>query len=284
MGTIASRFVFQPPKYSPGEYEAGTRRIAANGGDYFAVNGVSTCRFPARGEVETRRPTPIAILFSHGNAADMVSSAFLLSRLADFTGCTVYGYDYIGYGVSVGPAHTSVTSSASLGSAPPACSELGVYQSITEVFTYVAQRHGRVLLVGNSLGSGPSCFVAQAGTSNVCGLVLVCPFLSIMAVALRLTSSLGWLDLFDNHSRIAKAVCPVWIAHGDADVLIPITQSQTLAACVTPEGSRGHEVLTTLRGAGHNDVWGFQDLWDLVKRAVDFAAGGPAGVDLPSAS
>lgn len=59
-----------------------------------------------------------------------------------------------------------------------------------------------------------------------------------------------WLvhNRFDNLGKIADLHCPVFIAHGTSDALIPFTLGERLFAAA-PEPKRFH----AMPGRGHND-------------------------------
>jgi len=54
---------------------------------------------------------------------------------------------------------------------------------------------------------------------------------------------------FDSKSKLARVGCPVFVAHGDRDEIIPASQGQSLFDVAT-----GPKELKIVRGAGHNDL------------------------------
>ncbi len=261
------KLVFRPPAHDLAVYEKTVAGIHAAGGECYYLNTTFMWKFP-RG-----RPSPVALVVSHGNAEDVTTNWALVHVMALVTGCTTYGYDYPGYGLST----ASATASSGGGGQEP--SELATYDSIAQVFAHVATQHEKVLLVGQSLGTGPTCWVSavtataptpsQALKQSLGGIVLISPFLSIFAAGLHARSSFGWLDMFDNHSNIMRTECPVWIVHGTDDVICPLHHSETLRA----SAARASRVsMTTLPSIGHNDVWDHVDAWTTLRQAVAHVA------------
>ena len=115
-------------------------------------------------------PQTKTIIYSHGNATDIGAMNFMQAILARGLHCNVVMYDYSGYGASGGVAL-----------------EANTYRDIEMVYEYVVehvaqgQEEGNVIVYGQSVGSGPSCFIC-AKRPGVGGLVLHSPFMSGMRV------------------------------------------------------------------------------------------------------
>lgn len=78
---------------------------------------------------------------------------------------------------------------------------------------------------GRSVGSGPSCYLAQKlskeyGTDGIGGLVLHSPFLSVCRVVIDCGVENPY-DIFPNVTRIKDVCCPVFILHGTRDSVVP---------------------------------------------------------------
>ena len=84
--------------------------------------------------------------------------------------------------------------------------EKNTYRDVKMVYEWVVAnvtRHeSNVVLYGQSVGSGPSCYLASR-RGNVGGLVLHSPFTSGMRV-LTPSRALACLDIFPNIDRIKK--------------------------------------------------------------------------------
>lgn len=146
--------------------------------------------------------TTKTILYSHGNATDVGAMAGLQCLIAKNLKCNVLVYDYSGYGES--------------GGIPM---EKNTYRDIKQVYEWVVSNvtnhESNVVLYGQSVGSGPSCYLASR-RENVGGLILHSPFTSGMRV-LTPSRALACLDIFPNIDRIKKVNCKVFIIHGKKD-------------------------------------------------------------------
>lgn len=176
------------------------------------------------------------ILISHGNAADLGGMAGLQAIISRHVNCHVLVYDYSGYGESGGMPM-----------------EKNTYRDIKLIYEWVVanitKHESKVILYGQSVGSGPSCYLASR-RENVGGLVLHSPFTSGMRV-LTPSRALACLDIFPNIDRIKKVSCPVFIIHGKKDVEVPIEHGMALQAAV-PEDCRRDP--WWVEGRGHNDI------------------------------
>lgn len=124
-------------------------------------------------------------------------------------------YDYAGYGISRGEA-----------------SERSCYEDIEAAFEYLRRERkfqpSEIILYGRSLGSGPTCFLAEkyskAG-APFAGVILQCPILSVYRVALDFRFSLPG-DIFCNIDRIATIDSPLTIIHGTRDEVVPFRHGE----------------------------------------------------------
>jgi abhydrolase domain-containing protein 17 len=171
------------------------------------------------------------ILYSHGNAEDLGDIRPILTEIRAI-GFAVFAYDYRGYGTSEGTP-----------------SEPASYQDIDAAYAYVTQKIGtspeRVLLLGRSVGSGPS--VDLATRKPIGGLILESPFTSTFVVLTRIP--LFPFDKFHNLGKIQQVRRPILIIHGTNDQVIPLSHGQALfRAANEPKQS------FWVDGADHNDV------------------------------
>jgi Serine aminopeptidase, S33 len=123
--------------------------------------------------VPAERKVYTTLIISHGNATDIGAMFAIQILLAHALDINVVSYDYSGYGESGGVPDEHAT-----------------YRDLQSVLDYViahwADRDARnVILYGQSVGSGPCCYVAMR-PPYVGGLILHSPFTSGMRV---LTSS-----------------------------------------------------------------------------------------------
>jgi pimeloyl-ACP methyl ester carboxylesterase len=110
------------------------------------------------------------ILISHGNATDCGAMFPIQVVLAHSLDCNVVVYDYSGYGMSGGVPDEAAT-----------------YRDIDAVYDYVLDqvaegRESNIILYGQSVGSGPCCYLAAKRDCEVGGMILHSPFTSGMRV------------------------------------------------------------------------------------------------------
>jgi len=110
------------------------------------------------------------ILISHGNATDNGAMFPIQVILAHSLDCHVVSYDYSGYGES--------------GGVPDECA---TYRDIDAVFDYTVDqvasgKEENVVLYGQSVGSGPCCYLVAKRDQKIGGMILHSPFTSGMRV------------------------------------------------------------------------------------------------------
>lgn len=187
--------------------------------------------------------TPHILLYSHGNGEDLDSLRPLLESF-QARGLASFAYDYPGYGQSSGrPTEAGVFAAAD-----------AAYKHVTETLGYAPEQ---ITLYGRSLGSGPSCWLAQH--HPVKGLILDGAFSSTFRVMTKVRV-LTW-DRFDNLSRLPFVNSPVLLLHGKKDRTVPFRHAlQNERAITSPRQTLWHD------DAGHNDL--IQQLgstyWDTV--------------------
>jgi len=174
----------------------------------------------------------LTIIFSHGNATDIGAMYILFFMIAHSCNVNVVGYDYTGYGAS-----------AQYGVRP---TERQTYQDIETVYDWccsndssasgdsplVTDPKTQIVVYGQSLGSGPSCFIAAR--RPVAGLVLHSPILSGIRV-LTPSRALWCFDIFPNIDWIKKVKCKTFVIHGENDVEVRVHHGKQLHAAVSPE-------------------------------------------------
>jgi len=198
------------------------------------VHGVATVVLNKKEDQppQTRKKT---IIYSHGNAADigMMFDRFL--HLALLLDVQVVAYDYSGYGESEGT-----------------CGEIQAYRDIEGVYEYVRNtlnvNDEDIIIYGQSVGSGPSCYLAEK--YDLGGLVLHSPFLSGLRV-LTEDRCLSCFDPFQNISRISSVNCKVFIIHGAADKEVHFRHGVGLQEKVREECKTEPWFVV---GRGHNDI------------------------------
>ncbi|MGI0490271.1 alpha/beta hydrolase [Alkalinema pantanalense CENA528] len=173
------------------------------------------------------------LLYSHGNGEDLGSIRPHLTKLNQL-GLRIFAYDYRGYGTSQGQPSESAT-----------------YDDIQTAYNYLTTHlktpPKKIILMGRSIGSGPSVHLATQ--KPVAGLILESAFTSIFRVIIPFP--VLPFDKFPNRDRLPQVRCPVLIIHGTQDSVIPFHHGQTLYETANPP-----KTLLTIAGADHNDVSG----------------------------
>jgi pimeloyl-ACP methyl ester carboxylesterase len=198
-------------------------------------------------------PRTKTLLFSHGNATDVGAMAALQCVIAKNLRCHVLVYDYSGYGMS--------------GGIPM---EKNTYRDVKMVYEWVVSNvanndESNVILYGQSVGSGPSCYLASR-RPNVGGLVLHSPFTSGMRV-LTPSRALACLDIFPNIDRIRRVKCRVYILHGREDKEVAFEHGLALQAAV-PECCRTEP--WWVPNKGHNDIIDGSGIVEYIRRLNAF--------------
>ena len=179
-------------------------------------------------------PTPQArftLLYSHGNGEDIGDDLPVLEEFRR-AGFAVFAYDYNGYGQSEGRP-----------------SEAAVYRNVEAAFDYLTGTlhvpPENIIAFGHSLGAAAA--IHLAANHPVAGLIAQAPFLSAFRVLTRV-QLLPW-DKFNNARAIRRVHCPVLIAQGRRDEVIPVWQGERIFRLANPPKWQ-----VWLDGAGHNDV------------------------------
>jgi fermentation-respiration switch protein FrsA (DUF1100 family) len=180
------------------------------------------------------------ILVNHGNAGN-IENRLLLCPLFLKLGCSVFLYDYEGYGQSLGrPTLTSVC------------------QDALAAFDYlVMQKNVKpkdVVVYGESIGAGITSELSTQRKTG--GLILQSPFTSLPECArdkvplMRLYPDCAFPQpRLDNLQILKKQHAPLLIIHGMKDEILPYTYSQQIMQLASDP-----KRLVLLPNAGHNDV------------------------------
>lgn len=148
------------------------------------------------------------LLYSHGNGEDIGEIRPLLEDFQE-RDVSIFAYDYPGYGTSTGQP-----------------SEAGIFAAADAAYAYVTSELGfsaeYITLYGRSLGSGPSCWLAQQ--YPVKGLILDGGFTSTFRVISQM-KILHW-DVFDNLKRIPEIDTRILFLHGKEDRIVPFSHAK----------------------------------------------------------
>jgi len=175
----------------------------------------------------------VTLIFSHGNATDCGAMYILYLMIAQNCNVNVVGYDYTGYGAS-----------SEFGVNP---TERQTFQDIETVYDWccsvssssspsgtplVTDAKSQIVVYGQSLGSGPSCYIAAR--KPVAGLILHSPILSGIRV-LTTSRALWCFDIFPNIDWIKKVRCKTFVIHGEEDREVRVNHGKQLHEAVRPE-------------------------------------------------
>jgi len=191
------------------------------------------------------------LVWSHGNGGNIAGREDVLLALRE-RGLAVLAYDYRGYGRSEGRP-----------------TEAGVYLDARAAYDSERARGvdpRTIVLFGESLGGAVS--IRLAGDRPCAGVAVVSTFTSLAAVARRHYGPLAALAgrRFDSLSRLPLVQVPIFVAHGDADEIVPFSLGETLyAAAEEPKQ------FFRARGFIHNDVFAAPGLLDAVAEFARFA-------------
>ena len=239
---VASALTFHPPEpfYDFEEGEDGKLCIMLCEELYYpAFDGVTAHLLHTKNK--TRVPvmcfrTPgakLTVIVSHGNATDCGAMYVFYSMIAEACKVNVVGYDYTGYGASL-KYGTRTT-------------ERQTYQDIETVYDWccsakscvdgsgtplVTDPKRQIVMYGQSLGSGTSCFIASR--RPVAGLILHSPILSGIRV-LTPSRALWCFDIFPNIDFIKKVRCKTFVIHGEEDSEVRVFHGKQLYEAVPPE-------------------------------------------------
>lgn len=191
--------------------------------------------------------TACTIILSHGNAEDIGDISFITGAFHR-AGFNCISYDYPGYGLTPGTP-----------------TEAGSNKTIEAVYDYLTTVEKvapeKIILLGRSMGGGPSCFLATK--KPVGGLILESTFTSAQRVFLG--RKIIPVDRFDNLQRIKKVQVPLLVIHGTADQVVPISHGKALF-----EAANKPKFSLFLEGSKHNDIMvtGGEAYWGNIKAFI----------------
>merc|ERR1712070_249557 len=187
------------------------------------------------------RNSTMTILFSHGNAEDIGQIYNWFWEFSKKLNVNIMAYDYAGYGKSTDKKPK----------------EKKCYKGIEAAYKFLIkcknQKPNQIILYGRSIGSGPSCYLAEKLSSfgtPPAGLMLQSPISPCYRVAIPFRFTL-YGDPFPNIDRMKRISCPVFIIHGTRDEIVPFKHGQDLfLACLEKYRVKPFWV----EGAGHNNI------------------------------
>jgi fermentation-respiration switch protein FrsA (DUF1100 family) len=196
---------------------------------------------------------PVSLLYSHGNAEDLIDVMQKLELLSEELNVNVLGYDYSGYGLTQGD-----------------CGEAPCCRAVRACFAYLLQRGydpDGMVLMGRSLGSGPTVDLASS-EPGIAGVILQSPLLSVIRTALpaSMARAMREVDLFDNAGKIPDVSCPVFVLHGLDDRIVPFEHGEAIGR-MAPNSVRHWWV----EGYSHNNLHLHDDYYSKLREFIQFA-------------
>jgi uncharacterized protein len=241
------RVVFQPPSgAAPSDVDAAMVQYqAADGTPLFAY---------VVGELTSSGPVMLAF---HGNA-DL--SRWLVPWAANVlreTGCSVMLPEYRGYdALSGAPNYRS--------------SALDAHAALEYLRDVAGVAPERLVYFGHSLGTAIAAELAA--TDSPQSLILQSPFSTARAMAARMFVpglTMFWRLVsrvhFDTLTVVRTLACPVWVAHGDRDTVVPVRMGREVFAAARRKGE-----LLIVHGASHSNVAdvGGVSYWNWLSAAI----------------
>ena len=146
--------------------------------------------------------------------------------------------------------------------------EQSLYEDIETVYLYLTEviniPADRIILFGRSIGSGPSCFLAEKYL--VAGVILHTPFMSILRVIFSNLRWTLWFDKFPNVNRVKNFDCPVYIIHGTRDEIVHVDHAHRLFEACANKDFEPYIV----EMAGHNNIEKFaKDYLQRVRKFIE---------------
>eukprot|EP00002_Diphylleia_rotans_P025028 TRINITY_DN4944_c0_g1_i2.p1 TRINITY_DN4944_c0_g1~~TRINITY_DN4944_c0_g1_i2.p1 ORF type:complete len:270 (-),score=48.86 TRINITY_DN4944_c0_g1_i2:205-1014(-) len=176
------------------------------------------------------------VLYSHGNAEDLGYIRPLLMHLSFNCQVNVMCYDYAGYGLSQGSPCETAT-----------------YEDVEAAYAFLVKDKSipssKIILLGRSLGSGPTCECALRHHKEIAGVIIQSGLLSAIRVLYDWRGLESPVDIYKNYQKVPQISCPTYVIHGMDDNVIPSSHGQRLGElCQNPWRC------WLIEGTGHNDV------------------------------
>ncbi len=181
-----------------------------------------------------------ALLLFHGNAGNLSHRGELVADLSRSLDVSVLIVDYPGYGKSAGNP-----------------SEQGCYDAADAGYAWLTEQKKfaptKIILFGESLGGGVATELASRRDHRA--LVLVKTFTSLPDAAAVIY---WWLPVpkhalmrnrFESLAKLPSCRRPIFIAHGDADGIIPFAHGERLYQAAAPP-----KQFLRMPSHGHNDA------------------------------
>ncbi|KAL4477444.1 hypothetical protein ABPG74_002594 [Tetrahymena malaccensis] len=182
----------------------------------------------------------IVVIYSHGNSTDI---GYMINQALDVSynlRVNVIAYDYSGYGKSQGKP-----------------SEKSFIYDLEAIYKYALQigyKSINIVFYGQSVGSGPSTFLASQKKFPIGGLIIHSGFTSGLRITQQQQQKVQKTyskDFFPNIEFIRKVNAPIFIIHGTNDQDIKIHHASELYERAKKNYT---PFFLEVKGAGHNDI------------------------------
>lgn len=167
------------------------------------------------------RDADTLLVFAHGNGCDIGSMYNTIHYYKNHWRVNVLLFEFPGYGACIGtPSEESINSNMR-----------HVYEFIRDVLKWP---NDRIILFGQSIGTGPVCELASTlnrSGVHLGGVILLSPYTCLKDVVQFLVGSVASRLIrtsFNNRACVKAIVDPILIIHGVQDEIIPIEHSNTL--------------------------------------------------------
>jgi uncharacterized protein len=181
-------------------------------------------------------------LYFHGNAGTLSGRAERFRRIID-AGYGLLAFSYRGF--------------AGSGGSP---GEAEIFSDALEIFDRLNGEGERVVLFGESLGTGVAVYVAAE--REAAALILEAPFTAATDIA---ADTYPWVpvtllmrDQFRSLDRMAEVNEPLLIVHGTADAVVPFRYGRRLF-----DAAKEPKRFEAIDGATHSNLWD-NGLWPAV--------------------
>ena len=199
-------FIYPAPRQIMAEPPPGYRFVQTRTSDGLSLR---TAYIPAK----DAKPT---LLFFHGNG-DSIAGADVATRLLVDNGYGALLIEYRGYAGNPGSPN-----------------EDGLYRDGEAAIEWLSGEGigvDEIIMIGNSLGSGPATEMALR--HDPAALVLISGFASLPSVVsdIRPFIPAHWMvhDRYDNEIKVGRISAPILILHGEADGLVRPSNARRLA-------------------------------------------------------
>lgn len=185
-----------------------------------------------------RRESKKVILYSHANGAILDEITIKLRVLSKNLKVSIIAYEY-----------------------PKNCTHWDSLRQIEKVYDFVKDIYLEkdIILMGVSIGCGPTLYLAQLTSPGIHSVILVSPFTSVKRLIVHKNIgtclfakilSLTIDERFDNKKIIQNIYSPLLILHGEDDTLIPHIMSRELYHMSNSDKKKKH--LSLIPNIGHD--------------------------------